>query len=103
ALKPGLYRDHGLAVELDEMRLRQAEPLPAAQMREQPRRYRNRRRTLVRDLLATLPAVQNAAGEVDVGAADRRDRRRRRDHGRPRAAVDAEQDEPRDMAQRALF
>ena len=67
-----------LAVPLDHRLLGEPEPLPAAQVGKQPRRQLHRRLTLLGLPAPDRAAIEHALLKVDMAAADRRHRTRRR-------------------------
>ena len=74
-----------------------AEPLPAPQMREQPIGQRDRRLAFLRLPLARRAAIEHALFKIDPSPALGRLERRAADRARPRAGVEPDQDEARDV------
>ena len=87
-----------LPIPLDHRSLREPVSRPATQVGKQPRREPYRRLPLLRLPAADCAAIEHALLEVDVAAAYSRRQRRPADRRRPRAGVEANQDETGDVA-----
>ena len=102
-LEGRLNRRDGLAVELHEMSNNDVALLPPPHVSEEPPRDRHGRLALVRFLLALLQAIKDTSVKVDDRTADGGNWRRRRDRTSACPRIQADQDEPGEMAQWALL
>src|SRR6478672_389538 len=98
-LERGLHGRYTLAVELDKVPRNNLALLPASQVCQQARWDRHWRLPFVSLQLSQGASVVDATLQVDKRSSNSRGRRCRRNSARARPAIDANQDEPSEMAE----
>ena len=93
------HRLHALAVPLDRVFMHDALGHPSAQMREHAGWDGDRRLPFFRGDLALWQSIKDAVLEIHEYSAIAGDRRRCRDRGSPRAAVETNEDKTGEVAQ----